>query len=85
MTGVLDWDLAAEEDPAEDLASLASWHGWQLAPQLADPCTLARAEVFRRFFPLQLIAFHLSSARPVAEVERLVQRVVRTLRDTPDR
>lgn len=43
---MLDWDLAAEGDPAEDLASLAGWQGWDLAPQLADPDMRVRAEIF---------------------------------------
>nr|WP_243757843.1 phosphotransferase [Allobranchiibius sp. GilTou38] len=84
VTGVLDWDLAAEDDPAEDVASLAGWHGWDLAAQLADPDTVARAETFRRSFPLQVIAFALSHDRPAPEVERAIQRALPKLRDTTD-
>lgn len=85
VTGVLDWDLAAEDDPAEDLASLAGWHGWDLAPELADPATLARAKIFRRSFPLQIIAFAISHNRPPAEVDRAIQRTLPKLRDKTDR
>src|SRR5699024_3331567 len=56
IVGVLDWDLATYEDPAEDVASLAWWHGWDVLPQLTDEATAARATVYRDAFPLQMIA-----------------------------
>lgn len=83
VVGVLDWDLAAEDDPAEDLASLAGWHGWDLVGQLADPGTVARAEVFRRSFPLQIIAFRIVHDRPADELERAIHRALPALRATP--
>jgi aminoglycoside phosphotransferase (APT) family kinase protein len=67
VAGVLDWDLAAWDDPAEDVAALASWHGWALLPLIADPGTAARAAVFRRSFPLQIIAFAIINDRPEEE------------------
>nr|WP_242497835.1 phosphotransferase [Microbacterium protaetiae] len=79
VTGVLDWDLAAEDDPAEDVASLAGWHGWDLVSDLADPDTVARAAVFRASFPLQVIAFALVHERSDDEVERGVHRAVRAM------
>ena len=75
VVGVLDWDLAALEDPAEDVASLASWHGWDLVDQLADAETVARAEVFRESFGLQVVAFAVIHERPAAEVHGLLERV----------
>jgi aminoglycoside phosphotransferase (APT) family kinase protein len=83
VVGVLDWDLAAEDDPAEDLASLAGWHGWDLVQELADAETVARATVFRRSFPLQIIAFQIVHQRPEDEVERAVQRALPALRRSP--
>lgn len=80
VVGVLDWDLAAEDDPAEDLASLAGWHGWGLIRELADAETVARATVFRRSFPLQIIAFQIVHQRPEEEVERAIRRALPALR-----
>ncbi|WP_163543924.1 phosphotransferase family protein [Occultella kanbiaonis] len=79
VSGVLDWDLTALDDPAEDLSSLASWHGWALAPALADPATVARAEVFRRSVGLQQVAFSVLHDRPADEVARVVARAERHL------
>lgn len=80
VVGVLDWDLAALEDPAEDVASLASWHGWDLVDQLADAETVARAEVFRDTFGLQVVAFAVIQERPAAEIHSLLARVQAQLR-----
>lgn len=74
VTAVLDWDLAAWCDPADDVASLALWHGWELLPQLADEATVERARVLRRTYPLQVVAFSLLHDRPTDEVARAVQR-----------
>jgi len=79
VVGVLDWDLASLEDPAEDVASLAGWHGWELAPALADPGTVARAALFRAVAPLTVVAFALLRGRPEAEVSRAVGRAVERL------
>ena len=57
VTAILDWDLASVPDPADDVASLANWHGWQLLPQLANPELADRAEILRRSHPLQAVAF----------------------------
>jgi aminoglycoside phosphotransferase (APT) family kinase protein len=79
VVGVLDWDLAALDDPAEDVASLLGWHGWALGPQVADAATLARAEVFRAVSPLTVIGFAALRGRPEAEVDRLTARVAARL------
>ena len=82
VAGVLDWDLAALEDPAEDVASLASWHGWDLVDQLADAETVARAEVFRDSFGLQTVAFAMLKERPAAEIHSLLARTEAWLRSS---
>jgi aminoglycoside phosphotransferase (APT) family kinase protein len=79
VVGVLDWDLAALEDPAEDVASLLTWHGWELGPQVADPATLARARVFGAVSPLTVIAFSVLRGRPADEIERVTARVAARL------
>lgn len=74
VAGVLDWDLAALDDPAEDAAALLWWHDWRLLGQVVDPETAARAEIIRASFPIQSVAFaHLHSATPdalAAAIER---------------
>lgn len=80
VRGVLDWDLAALDDPAEDVASLASWHGWDVVEHLADSETVARAAVFRRSFPLQVVAFAVRQDRPAAEIQPLLDRAAVLLR-----
>lgn len=82
VVGVLDWDLAALEDPAEDVASLASWHGWDLVDQLADAETVARAEVFRRSFGLQVLGHAVRCGRPAEEIQPLLKRVEARLRSS---
>lgn len=79
VVGVLDWDLTAEDDPAEDLASLLGWHGWQMGPEIADSATLARAAVFRRCFPIMVVGFSVLRARPDAEVDRVAARAAARL------
>lgn len=74
VSGVLDWDLASLDDPAEDLSSLAAWHGWAIATELADAATVARAKVFGGSGPLQVIAFTLLNRRPGDELARAVTR-----------
>lgn len=80
VSGVLDWDLTSEEDPAEDVAALVAWHGWHLLEQVVDPHTAFRADVFRRSFPLQLVAFTLLRNRPLAELNRNVLQAAEMLR-----
>jgi hypothetical protein len=79
VSGVLDWDLATHEDPDEDLASLAWWHGWQLIDDIAPARELGRAEAYRDLFPLQLIAFQVLNAREDEQVARMVERVATLL------
>ncbi|MGC5165464.1 phosphotransferase family protein [Luteimicrobium sp. DT211] len=79
VVGVLDWDLASVDDPAEDVASLAGWHGWDLAPALADPATVERAALFRAVAPLTVVAFALLRGRPDEEVARAVARAAERL------
>lgn len=79
VVGVLDWDLAALDDPAEDVASLLTWHGWELGPQVVDSATLTRAEVFRAVSPLAVLGFCVLRARPEAEVARVTARVATRL------
>lgn len=79
VVGVLDWDLASEDDPAEDVASLVNWHGWHLAPQVVDGDTVRRAEVFRDASPLMVAGFALLRERPESELSRTMDRVTAKL------
>ena len=79
VIAVLDWDLTSEEDPAEDLATLCSWHGWHPAGQIADPPEVQRAEVFRDAFPLMTVGFATLRNRPEDEIERAVERAAARL------
>jgi aminoglycoside phosphotransferase (APT) family kinase protein len=79
VVGVLDWDLAALDDPAEDVASLLGWHGWQLGHLVTDDATLARARAFRAVGPLAVLAFAVLRERPEAEVRRVTARAVARL------
>lgn len=74
ITGVLDWDLAARCDPADDVATVAEWHGWDLVDQLAEPDTVARADLVRRTYGMQVVAFTMIHDRPADELERAVAR-----------
>ncbi|MEL4356486.1 MULTISPECIES: phosphotransferase family protein [unclassified Luteococcus] len=76
VSAVLDWDLAAWCDPADDVASIALWHGWDLLPCLADAETVQRAEVIRQTYPMQIVAFSLLHERPADEVNRAVRQAV---------
>ncbi|MEX3632140.1 aminoglycoside phosphotransferase family protein [Rothia sp. LK2492] len=81
VTSVLDWDLASLSDPADDVASLANWHGWQLLPQLASPQLAGRAEILRQSHPLQAVAFAYVHGRPeeelMAEARRASERIIK--------
>lgn len=85
VTAVLDWDLASISDPADDVASLANWHGWQLLPQLASPQLAGRAEILRRSHPLQAVAFAYVHGRPeeelMAEARRASERIIKNSSD----
>lgn len=64
VVGVLDWDLAALDDPAVDVACLAAWHGSQIIQQIAGDSPLAaRAHLLRASDPLQIVAFDLLHGR----------------------
>lgn len=80
VVGVLDWDLAARCDPADDVASLASWHGWDLVDDLADAATVRRAEMIRRTFGMQVVAFTLLHGRDESALSRAIQRASARLR-----
>ncbi|MFC4244530.1 phosphotransferase family protein [Gryllotalpicola reticulitermitis] len=79
VTGILDWDLAAPGDPAEDVAALASWHDWSLVSELTDAQTATRAAAYRDTFALQVIAFGIINERPPAQIQRAVMRAERLL------
>lgn len=80
ITAVLDWDLAAADDPAEDVATVAtSFRAWSAMSTLLDADTMRRAAVFRRGFPLQIVAFAVLGSRSHIEVERAVARAERGL------
>lgn len=85
VTAVLDWDLASVSDPADDVASLANWHGWELLPQLAGPELADRAEILRRSHPLQAVAFAYVHGRPeeelMAEARRASERIIKNSSD----
>lgn len=84
VSAVLDWDLTAHEDPAEDVASLAWWHGWRLLGELVDPGTAARARIFRDSIPLQMVAFQVLAGRPHEDLTATIRRVTPLLAP-PDR
>ncbi|MGP9536837.1 phosphotransferase family protein [Brachybacterium sp. AOP43-C2-M15] len=79
VSAVLDWDLATHEDPAEDIASLAWWHGWDVIGELTDEPTAARAAVHRDAFPLQMVAFRIVSGDDRRALERTIDRIVPVL------
>lgn len=83
VSGVLDWDLAAADDPAEDVATVASSLGaWHQLARVVDEDTMGRARVFARIFPLAVVAFAVLNGRPPAEVARSVARAQRRLRSS---
>lgn len=81
VTAVLNWDLASVSDPADDVASLANWHGWELLPQLANSELGGRAEILRRSHPLQAVAFAYLHGRPeeelTIEAQRASERIIK--------
>lgn len=81
VSGVLDWDLAAADDPAEDVATVAtSFRAWDRLAGVVDESTIHRARVFARIFPLAVVAFAVLGGRPDAELARMVARAERGLR-----
>ncbi|WP_237212242.1 phosphotransferase [Rothia nasimurium] len=85
VVGVLDWDLAALDDPAVDVACLAAWHGSQIIQQIAGDSPLAaRAHLLRASDPLQIVAFdllhgrsHRTLSQTVAKAEQGLHRLGR--------
>ncbi|WP_416362323.1 phosphotransferase family protein [Pseudoclavibacter sp. VKM Ac-2867] len=74
IVGVLDWDLASPADITDDVASLASWHGWESLGPFIDDQTANRARTVAATHVLQPIAFTLLQERPPGELERAVAR-----------
>ena len=75
VVGVLDWDLAALDDPAVDVACLAAWHGSQIIQQIAGDSPLtARAHLLRASDPLQIVAFDLLHGRPPTSLAQTVAK-----------
>lgn len=80
IAGVIDWDLAAEEDPAEDVAAVgSSFDCWTALAGRLDEGVVARAEVFRQSFGLQIVAFAVINNRSSGEVARSVARAERNM------
>lgn len=78
---LLDWDLTAHEDPAEDIATVATSFGlWPAAGALADLGTVQRARGFAGTIPLQIVAFAVLQERSDHELARTVARAQRALR-----
>ncbi|PPF44106.1 aminoglycoside phosphotransferase family protein [Pseudoclavibacter sp. AY1F1] len=74
VSGVLDWDLATAHDTADDIASLASWHGWESVTAFASADELRRARIIAATHILQPLAFSLVEGRSAEEIRRGVQR-----------
>lgn len=74
VSGLIDWDLAAADDEAKDVAALATWHGWDAVTQIVPPEVAHRARVTAATYPLQLLCFAIAGSRPATELERAVAR-----------
>ena len=74
VSGLIDWDLAAADDEAKDVAALATWHGWDLVAQIVPPEVTHRARVTAATYPLQLLCFAIAGCRPAEEIERALTR-----------
>ncbi|EPD84882.1 hypothetical protein HMPREF1529_01488 [Microbacterium sp. oral taxon 186 str. F0373] len=74
VSGLIDWDLAAADDEAKDVAALATWHGWDLVAQIVPPEVTHRARVTAATYPLQLLCFAIAGGRPATEIERALTR-----------
>lgn len=82
VAGVVDWDLASAGDPAEDVAALATWHGWEALRGVVDSDVERRARVIAATYPLQLVCFGLAHGRPATEIARAVERANRLAAQT---
>ncbi|WP_402465373.1 phosphotransferase family protein [Isoptericola aurantiacus] len=77
---LLDWDLTALEDPAEDVATAATSFGlWPSVEHLATIAIARRARAFAGTFPLQIVAFSVRNRRPTDELRRTLARAHRAL------
>lgn len=74
VAGVIDWDLAAADDEAKDVAALATWHGWDAVAAIVPPEVAHRARLVAATYPLQLLGFAIAGGRPAAEIQRAVAR-----------
>jgi aminoglycoside phosphotransferase (APT) family kinase protein len=74
VSAVLDWDLASADDPAEDVAALGVWHGWDAVSRATDADVVERARVIAATYPLQLVCFALINSRPANELGRAVDK-----------
>ncbi|NYD75782.1 phosphotransferase [Leifsonia soli] len=79
VSAVLDWDLASADDPAEDVAALGTWHGWDSVTRATDAHIIRRARAFAATYPLQLICFALINSRPANELARAIDNANRRL------
>lgn len=71
--GSLDWDLASADDPAEDVAALATWHGWRALEHASTNPVLDRARVFAMTYRCKSFASQYSSPWPAEEHERAMR------------
>lgn len=74
VCAVLDWDLASADDPAEDVAALGIWHGWESVTRATSADIVERAKAFAATYPIQLICFAIINGRPADELDRAIQR-----------
>lgn len=79
VVGVLDWDLASAGDPADDVAALGTWHGWDAVVGFVAPGVEHRARTIAATYPLQLVCFAIVQGRPEPEIQRAVERAGRLL------
>jgi len=74
VSAVLDWDLASADDPAEDVAAVGTWHGWESVARATNTGIVERAKAFAATYSVQLICFAIVNARPGDELDRAIQR-----------
>lgn len=79
VLGVVDWDLASVSDRSSDIATLATWHGFDCLQAVATPNDIIRARVRQPTFVLQQLAFTILHERPESEIQRVVQRATASL------
>ena len=74
VDGLIDWDLAAADDEAKDVAALATWHGWDAVASIVPPEVARRARALIDTYALQHICFAIAGGRPPVEIDRAVAR-----------